>query len=159
MSARMGETRAMFKKILVPVDIHEPEIAAPGLMVATELAKTYGGEIRLVHVRALMPSGSLESVPHDYYGKLEAHSSAGLATVAKTVALPAERVSTISRMGSVHDEVLDEAKSWGADLVVVGAHRPSMATYLLGSSAAAIARHATCAVLIERSDKTAKLFA
>ncbi|MDP3545136.1 MAG: universal stress protein [Phreatobacter sp.] len=148
----------MFKKILVPVDIHEPEVAAPGVLAATELAKTYDGEIRLVHVRAILPTGSLDSVPHDYYAKLEAHSNAGLEAAATTVALPADRVSTASRMGSVHDEVLDEAKSWGADLIVVGAHRRSMASYLLGSSAAAIARHATCAVLIVRSDKAAKLF-
>jgi hypothetical protein len=47
-----------------------------------------------------MPSGSLESVPHDhFFEKLEAHSSAGLAAAATTMALPAERVSTISRMG------------------------------------------------------------
>lgn len=148
----------MFKKILVPVDIAEPDVAAPGVRVATDLAKTFGGEVRLIHVRALLPSGPMEFVPADYYDKLEAHSKAGLDKAARTVELPADKVSTVSRMGSVHVEVLDEAKQWGADLLVIGAHRPSMSTYLLGSSASTIVRHATCAVLVERSDKKAKLF-
>ena len=54
------------------------------------------------------------------------------------------------RMGSVYAEVLDEAGRIGADLVVVGSHRPSMATYLLGSNAATIVRHARCSVLVVR---------
>jgi nucleotide-binding universal stress UspA family protein len=33
---------------------------------------------------------------------------------------------------------------------VVGSHRPTMATYLLGSNAKTIVRHAKCSVLIVR---------
>ncbi len=54
------------------------------------------------------------------------------------------------RMGSVYAEVLDEAGRIGAALVVVDSHRPSMATYLLGSNAATIVRHATSSVLVVR---------
>jgi nucleotide-binding universal stress UspA family protein len=46
--------------------------------------------------------------------------------------------------------VLAEAEEWGADLVVVGSHRPTMATYLLGSNAKTIVRHAKCSVLVVR---------
>ncbi|MCC2654076.1 MAG: universal stress protein UspA, partial [Microvirga sp.] len=48
-------------------------------------------------------------------------------------------------------EVLDEAEQTGADLVVVGSHRPTMATYLLGSNASTIVRHAKCSVLVVRA--------
>ena len=54
------------------------------------------------------------------------------------------------RLGSVYNEVLEEADGTGTDLIVVGSHRPTMATYLLGSNAAAIVRHATCSVLVVR---------
>jgi nucleotide-binding universal stress UspA family protein len=53
-------------------------------------------------------------------------------------------------MGSVYNEVLAEAKKIGADLIVVGSHRPGMATYLLGSNASTIVRHAECSVLVIR---------
>jgi UDP-N-acetylmuramate: L-alanyl-gamma-D-glutamyl-meso-diaminopimelate ligase len=38
-----------------------------------------------------------------------------------------------------------------ADLIVIGSHRPAMSTYLLGSNAKTVARHATCSVLIVRT--------
>jgi nucleotide-binding universal stress UspA family protein len=38
----------------------------------------------------------------------------------------------------------------GADLSVVGSHRPTTATYLLGSNAASIVRHAKRSVMVVR---------
>ena len=64
--------------------------------------------------------------------------------------LPQERVSKVVTMGSVYHDVLAEADRLKADLIVVGSHRPSMATYLLGSNAATIVRHARCSVLVVR---------
>ena len=52
---------------------------------------------------------------------------------------------------------LAEAEDWGADLIIVGAHKLSMATYLLGSTASAIVRHANCTVMVVRGDKPASL--
>ena len=37
-----------------------------------------------------------------------------------------------------------------ADLIVIGSHRPAMSTYLLGSNAKTIVRHAKCSVLVLR---------
>ncbi len=37
-----------------------------------------------------------------------------------------------------------------ADLIVVGSHRPNWSTYLIGSNAANIVRHAQCSVLVMR---------
>jgi nucleotide-binding universal stress UspA family protein len=54
-------------------------------------------------------------------------------------------------LGSVYNEVLNQADRIGADLIVVGSHQPSMATYLLGSNAATIVRHAKCSVLVVRA--------
>jgi nucleotide-binding universal stress UspA family protein len=43
-----------------------------------------------------------------------------------------------------------DATEWGADLIVVGSHRPVMSDYLLGSNAKTIVRHAQCSVLVVR---------
>ena len=58
---------------------------------------------------------------------------------------------------ALRPEILAEALDWPADLIVVGAHRRSMATYLLGSTASALSRHAHCTVMIVRSPLKAKL--
>ncbi len=61
-----------------------------------------------------------------------------------------ENASTVVREGAIYHEVLAEAQDTGADLIVMGSHRPAMATYLLGSNAARIVRHATCSVMVVR---------
>jgi len=141
----------MFKTILVPVDLAEIEAAKPAIEKAVELAQASEGEVRLIYVRAIMPVTYMEFMPPTFDVDQQADADRKLAEVAAQVKLPAERVSTAVRLGSVYGEVLDEAEKTGADLVVVGSHRPSMATFLLGSNASAIVRHARCSVLVVRS--------
>lgn len=48
--------------------------------------------------------------------------------------------------------ILDEAKEWGADLIVLGSHgRRGFQRFMLGSVSEAVAMHATCTVEIVRS--------
>jgi len=47
--------------------------------------------------------------------------------------------------------IVDEAKEWGADLIVLGSHgRTGLDRFLLGSISEAVARHAACSVEIVR---------
>jgi nucleotide-binding universal stress UspA family protein len=140
----------MFKTILVPVDLAEPETSAPALERAVGLAEASGGAVRLVYVRSIVPVTYMEFVPPTFDSEQQADTERNLASIAEGVALPRDRVSSVVRLGSVYAEVLDEAERIGADLVVVGSHRPTMATYLLGSNAAAIVRHARSSVLVVR---------
>ncbi len=57
---------------------------------------------------------------------------------------------TIARHGSVYEEVLEVAQEHGVDQIVIGAHRPKSADFLLGANAARIVRHATCSVTVVR---------
>ncbi|MBM6580496.1 universal stress protein [Microvirga sp. BT689] len=141
----------MFKTILVPVDLGEVEAAKPAIDKAVELASTSGGALRLIYVRAIVPVTYMEFMPPAFDEEQQGEAEDKLADVAAGVALPAERVSAVVRLGSVYAEVLDEAEKTGADLVVVGSHRPTMATYLLGSNASTIVRHARCSVLVVRA--------
>jgi nucleotide-binding universal stress UspA family protein len=141
----------MFKTILVPVDLGEVEAAKPAIDKAVELAGISGGALRLIYVRAIVPVTYMEFMPPAFDEEQQGQADAKLAEVAAGVALPAERVSTAVRLGSVYAEVLEEAEQTGADLIVVGSHRPTMATYLLGSNASTIVRHARCSVLVVRA--------
>lgn len=140
----------MFKTILVPVDIEDVETARPALDRAVALAEASGGTVRLIYVRSLVPVSYMEFVPPDFDAAQQEDATNRLAALADGVRLPKARVSSVVTLGGVYHEVLKEAATIGADLIVVGSHRPTMATYLLGSNAASIVRHANCSVLVIR---------
>jgi nucleotide-binding universal stress UspA family protein len=140
----------MFKTFLVPVDLAEVEAAQPAIDKAVELAKAFDGSLRLVYVRPIVPVTYMEFMPPAFDEEQQGESETRLAELASGVDLPAEAVSAVVRLGSVYNEVLDEAEKTGADLVVIGSHRPTMATFLLGSNASTIVRHARCSVLVVR---------
>ena len=140
----------MFRTILVPVDVDDAETSRPALERAVALAEASGGSLRLIYVRSLVPTSFMEFVPPHFDTAQQDEAQKRLAAIAEGVRLPKERVSSVVTMGGVYHDVLQEADKIGADLIVVGSHRPTMATYLIGSNAATIVRHAKCSVLVVR---------
>lgn len=141
----------MFKKLLVPLDLGDQAMAKAALDAAKALAEPWGAELRLLHVRPILPSAYLEYVPADFEGVEKKRSQEELAELAGKLGLPAGKVSTSVRTGGVYHEVLAEAEEAKADLIVVSSHWPTLATYLIGSHATNIVRHAHCSVLVVRS--------
>ena len=141
----------MFKKLLVPVDVADVDAAKPALDRAVAMANASDGTLRLIYVRSILPVTYMEFVPPSFDDEQQRDSERKLAEIAAGIALPRDRVSAVVRLGSVYNEVLDEAKKIGADLIIVGSHRPTMATYLLGSNASTIVRHAESSVLVVRA--------
>ena len=140
----------MFKKILVPVDLAEPELTAVALDEAVALAKNSHADLRLVNVQSLVPVAFIDYVPPNFDVQLRETSQQELEETAKKLDYPQNQVSFVVRFGAVYPEVLAEATQWGADLIVLCSHRPTMATYLIGSNAKTIVRHAKCSVLVLR---------
>lgn len=145
-----GEASIMYSKILVPVDLAETELAGRALDAATSFALASNGHVRLVYVQPFVPLPYMEFVPANFDTEQKAQSEEALAKAAASLKLPKGQVSAKVLNGSIHSAVLDEAKDWGADLIVVWSHRPGLAAYLIGSNAATIVRHATCSVLVCR---------
>jgi nucleotide-binding universal stress UspA family protein len=144
------EEITMFSKLLVPVDIGDDAMAKASLKAARAMAEAWGAEVRLLHVRPVMPPAYLEYVPADFEGLEKARAKEDLASLASSLGLPAEKVSTNVRTGGVYHEVLAEAEEYKADLIVVSSHWPTLATYLIGSHATNIVRHAMCSVFVVR---------
>ncbi|WP_036285427.1 universal stress protein [Methylocystis sp. ATCC 49242] len=141
----------MYSKILVPVDVGEPEMTQLALDGALALAKANGGaQLRLINVQPLVPVAFIDYIPPNFDEEMRETAEKELAALTAAIDLPRERVTSTVRFGAVYPEVLAEAEDWGADLIVVGSHRPTMATYLLGSNAKTIVRHAKCSVLVVR---------
>lgn len=141
----------MFKKILVPVDPSEAEFAKPAIAAAATLARQVDGDIHLIAVLPVMNGYVTELLPADYEKGLETETETQVRALAVAAGIDPAKLTITLRAGSVYHEVIDEATNWGADAIIVNSHRPQMTTYLLGSNAAKIVRHAPCSVLVLRS--------
>ena len=141
----------MYKRILLAVDLADEAESPRGLSEALELVKLADADLRLVNVQPLLPATFMEYVPADFDAEQERRAKEALDAVAAKIALPRERLSATVASGGVYHELLREASEWGADLIVVGSHRPVMSDYLLGSNAKTIVAHAECSVLVVRT--------
>ena len=143
----------MYKRILVPVDGSPTSIR--GLDEAIALAKMGGGSIRLVHVldRIVFASGG-ETYTGDVFGLLKEVGEQVLQQMKEHAAAAGTEVSTyLSEVqpGRVCDVVVEQAKAFGADLIVLGTHgRRGVSRLLVGSDAEQIVRVAPVPVLLVR---------
>jgi len=139
-----------FQRILVPVDLADPDFVKPALDTAVELARASGGAVRLINVIPMTPVMLAEYVPPDFDVQQRGSAEEALGTIAKESGLDAAKVSTVVRQGGIYHEVLEEAKVFGCDVIVMSSHRPAMKTYFLGSNAGHMVRYAKCSVLVVR---------
>jgi nucleotide-binding universal stress UspA family protein len=144
----------MYKQILVPIDLSDPELAKPAIANAVVMARQTDGTIRLVNVLPLTPVMLAEYVPPDFEVQQRKAAKDAIAIIAKESGLEPARVSATVRQGGIYQEILEEANSIHADLIVMSSHRPqrhAVRTYFLGSNAGHVVRYAKCSVLVVRN--------
>jgi len=104
----------------------------------------------------LPPTPETWAVPASYFEEIEAglrkqgqntiDSALQKLKTNKTLSL-----SSLNVLGSPRPVILDEAESWGADLIVLGSHGYSAwKRFLLGSVSQAVVSHAKCSVEVIR---------
>jgi nucleotide-binding universal stress UspA family protein len=143
----------MYKHILVPVDLTDPELAKPAIATAIMMVDQSGGTVRLINIMPLTPVMLAEYVPPDFEAQQRKSAEEALAIVARETGLDAARVSSVVRQGGIYQEILEEANAMKADLIVMTSHRPqrpAVRTYFLGSNAGHVVRYAKCSVLVVR---------
>jgi nucleotide-binding universal stress UspA family protein len=143
----------MYKNILVPVDLADTDLAKPAIETAVSMARGSGGAVRLINVLPMTPVMLAEYVPPDFDVQQRKSSEEALAIIARECGLDGAHVSSTVRQGGIYHEVLEEAKTFNADLIVMSSHRPAMRTYFLGSNAGHVVRYAKCSVLVVRNAK------
>ncbi|QHA85750.1 universal stress protein [Serratia rhizosphaerae] len=142
----------MYQMILVPVDLEEPQLTDNAIKHVEYLAKVSGAKVHLFHA---LPDASAFVTAYsfgikEFENQAEVNAIDKLKNIISEMELPLDRLSYTISFGSPRDEVLQLADEIGADLIVVGSRRPSVKTYLLGSNAAAIVRHAKTSVMVVR---------
>ena len=140
----------MFKSILVPIDLADTDLAKPAIATAATLSQTWNGTVRLLNILPMTPAMLAEYVPADFDAQQRQASDEALAIVVRESGIEPARVSYTVRQGGIYHEILEEAATIKADLIVMTSHRPAMRTYFLGSNAGHVVRYAKCSVLVVR---------
>jgi nucleotide-binding universal stress UspA family protein len=140
----------MYKQLLVPVDLAEPELAKAAIDTAVAMARPTSGHVRLINVLPMTPVMLAEYVPPDFDVQQRKTSEETLAALARDIGLEPGHASSVVRQGGIYHEVIEEAKAMPADLIVMSSHRPDMRSYFLGSNAGHVVRYAPCSVLVVR---------
>jgi nucleotide-binding universal stress UspA family protein len=140
----------MYRQILLPIDLADPNLAKPALDTAVMLAQAYDGTIRVVNVLPLTPVMLAEYVPPDFDVQQRKSSEEALTTIVSEIGIDKSRVSSVVRQGGIYHEILEEAKAMKADLIVMSSHRVGVRTYFLGSNAGHVVRYANCSVMVVR---------
>ncbi|NWK49071.1 universal stress protein [Acinetobacter johnsonii] len=143
-----------YQNILVPVDGSETSYAA--VAQAAELAKAFGGKITVVQVLALDPYIAAEYISATQTNDLiERARTSVLKTLEETAAkfsdlgIPVEAKLLEGQV--VHREIIREAETSKADLIVIGSHgRTGLKRLFLGSVAQSVLGEAHIPVLVVR---------
>ena len=143
-----------YQNILVPVDGSETSYAA--VAQAAELAKAFGGKITVVQVLALDPYIAAEYISATQTNDLiERARTSVLKTLEEAAAkfsdlgIPVEAKLLEGQV--VHREIIKEAETSIADLIVIGSHgRTGLKRLFLGSVAQSVLGEAHIPVLVVR---------
>lgn len=143
----------MTKTILCALDVSQPEHDANVLKRAGELARLDKARLDVITVVPDFGTGMVSSFfPENFHEKALEETHKALDELVESV-LGAEfnkEVRHVVVTGNIYEEVLQVAETDGADLIVIGSHRPGRRGYLLGPNSARVVRHAHCSVYVVR---------
>jgi universal stress protein A len=136
-----------FTHVLAAID--GSEFAAHALEVGASLATAVGAQLGLVHVIDPQLVGAETGVPADQmWALLRTDAKRLLDTAAAAVPVPLHPWKFL-REGTPWREIVQSAREWPADLIVVGTHgRSGLTRLLFGSTAEGVVRHAPVPVVV-----------
>lgn len=143
----------MFKKILMPIDLQETDLAEKTVEVAAYEAKKHGAEL---HVLTVMPGFGMPLVATFFPDNVMKSAMKEVAKELKkfvSESIPSDiEAHPIIAQGNPAEQVLNQAKELGADLIVMPSHaHSSKEVLLLGSCAGRVVEHANCSVMVIRA--------
>ncbi len=146
----------MYARILVPVD--GSDAAQHGLETAVAFASRTGATVRVIHVidHASTVSGAESYSACSGYLSVQLHACGEQIldhayAVSKHAGVPVERRLCETGGASLADVVLEDARAWAAELIVLGTHgRSGVDRFFFGSGAEEISRRASVPVLLVR---------
>ncbi|MEM6932089.1 MAG: universal stress protein [Pseudomonadota bacterium] len=150
----------MTETILAPIDLTELETSRKVLETAVQLTEAKQGSLVAMTVVPDIVAGvdfryairgetggsaalNMDKIVADALGRLN--------EVVEESTPDGMRVRTVARHGPIYEEILDLAKEIDATQIVMGAHNPGLADFMLGSNTDRVLRHAKCSVSVVRN--------
>lgn len=133
-----------FRRILCAVDFSSDSLEA--FRAAVELARLHSGDVHILHVIETQPPGS-GAVLISLTQKAHAAMAELIASAPLEGLVPTSEVTS----GDAVVEIVDRAKDWRADLIVLGARGVILIEdIIVGGTAQGVTRDAPCSVLVVR---------
>ena len=139
----------MFKKILLPIDLQETHLAVKAVKIAIDEARKHSAEIFVMTVMpgfgmpvvaSFFPDNAMKKALKEIGVELKRYIAANIPKDITTHPIITE--------GNPAERILAQAKSLGADLIIIPSHAQSLSQVFLGSCAARVVEHATCSVMV-----------
>jgi nucleotide-binding universal stress UspA family protein len=141
----------MYKHILLTIDLTDESSWRKALPTALELCRAFDATL---HLLTVVPDFGMTVVgpffPEGYADKAIAQAKKEIKDFSAKQVPPEVKVQRVVAYGTIYEEILEAARKIGADLIVMGSHRPELKDYLLGPNAARVVRHANRSVLVVR---------
>jgi len=141
----------IFQKILVAVD--DAPISAHAADIAAELAQLAGAELAFIHVidAELVNAADTGIQPYVFVASAKEDARNLIEDFRKRLPQKMAALDFVP-IGTPLTEIVNAAKDWPADLIVIGSHgRGGIRRVLLGSVAEGVMRNAPCPVLVVRA--------
>ena len=145
---------------LAPIDLEDENLSAGVIEKTVQMATGVPGA--KIYLMTVIP-GISPGIDQRYAVRGEMHGSAEyplqqwkdeaakeLQEIANKKVPKEMQGGVVVENGTVYREVVEAAKDLDIEHIVMGAHRPSLADFLLGPNSARVARHAGCSVTVVR---------
>lgn len=138
------------KYILIPVDLAFSAVVERELAMALRLLDD-DGKIDMLYVEDARAHHSMvPTVSSDTFGGYAQTHREALQLMLTNLVPEPHRGRCVIRNGVVADEIVAQARESKVDAIVMASAKPKFRSYLLGSNAARVVRHAPCSVLVAR---------
>ncbi|MDJ0627450.1 MAG: universal stress protein [Rhodobacter sp.] len=135
----------MYKNILVPIALEHERDTGSAMDIAHRLLAE-GGKITALHVMEAIPGYATQYLPEGHMESRHTEMQAALKAELGGV----KDVKPVVITGHAGRSIVEFAEDNDIDCIVIASHQPGLQDYLLGSTAARVVRHATCAVHVIR---------
>ncbi|WP_370276916.1 universal stress protein [Pontibacterium sp.] len=144
----------MYNSILIPIDLEHVEMFPRAVAVAKQLFGEQGGTIHSLYVdQNKVHSIAFTQMNHDLAKEMREEIKKRVADVFEANVPEEMRGMCHIRNGVVYDEILEEEQRLKPDVILIAAGRPGVTSYLLGSNAEKVLRHARSSVFVIRDSK------
>ncbi|CBG87396.1 universal stress protein UspF [Citrobacter rodentium] len=144
----------MTRKLLIPVDVTESELAHTIITHTQNESRFDTAEIHFLSVVQPFPYypalGGRHSVHIPSIDELVDDARKTLEKTVRNFELPDVKTFVHVIAGSPKDKILEMAEKLSIDLIIISSRRDKFTKFLLGSTTSAVVRHAECPVLVVR---------